>query len=184
MADSTTHLDTLSTSTANNELRVNETADALSPPSLYGRRASTTTGLTWGYYGGRWGGTSIANGTVTLSNGTNYVVAHRSTGAVTTSTSTTNWNTPATYMRLYQVVAASSQVSSYQDHRLGNNGVFQTVNQADVWVGGLRITAGSGTPEGAVTAPIGSLFLRSDGGAGTSLYVKESGTGNTGWAAK
>jgi hypothetical protein len=46
------------------------------------------------------------------------------------------------------------------------------------------ITSGSGTPEGVVTAPIGSLYQRSDGGAGTSLYVKESGTGNTGWIAK
>jgi hypothetical protein len=46
------------------------------------------------------------------------------------------------------------------------------------------IRAGAGTPEGAVTARVGSLYLRSDGGAGTTLYVKESGTGNTGWAAK
>ena len=43
---------------------------------------------------------------------------------------------------------------------------------------------GSGTPEGAVTAPVGSTFRRSDGGASTSFYVKESGTGNTGWVAK
>lgn len=45
-------------------------------------------------------------------------------------------------------------------------------------------TSGSGTPEGVVTAPVGSLFSRTDGGSGTSLYVKESGTGNTGWVAK
>lgn len=43
---------------------------------------------------------------------------------------------------------------------------------------------GSGTPESAVTAPVGSIFLRTDGGAGTTLYVKESGTGDTGWIAK
>lgn len=43
---------------------------------------------------------------------------------------------------------------------------------------------GSGTPEAVVTAPIGSLFLRTDGSTNTTLYVKESGTGNTGWAAK
>lgn len=35
-----------------------------------------------------------------------------------------------------------------------------------------------------MTANVGSLFLRTDGGSGTTLYVKESGTGNTGWAAK
>ena len=40
------------------------------------------------------------------------------------------------------------------------------------------------TPEGALTAPIGSSALQRNGGAGTTLYVKESGTGNTGWVAK
>lgn len=45
-------------------------------------------------------------------------------------------------------------------------------------------TSGTGTPEGAVTATVGSMFTRTDGGAGTTLYIKESGSGNTGWAAK
>lgn len=44
--------------------------------------------------------------------------------------------------------------------------------------------SGSGSPEGSVTARIGSIYQRSDGGASTTLYVKESGTGNTGWVAK
>ncbi len=44
-------------------------------------------------------------------------------------------------------------------------------------------TSGTGSPEGVVTAPVGSLFTRTDGGADTTLYRKESGTGNTGWAA-
>jgi hypothetical protein len=47
-----------------------------------------------------------------------------------------------------------------------------------------RWLAGNGSPEGAVTATVGSLYSRLDGGAGTSLYVKESGSGNTGWQAK
>ncbi len=42
----------------------------------------------------------------------------------------------------------------------------------------------NGTPEGVFAAPVSSQFRRTDGGAGTSFYVKESGTGNTGWAAK
>lgn len=50
--------------------------------------------------------------------------------------------------------------------------------------GGPLWTSGSGTPESVVTAPVGSLYSRTDGGAGTTLYVKESGTGNTGWVAK
>jgi hypothetical protein len=45
-------------------------------------------------------------------------------------------------------------------------------------------TSGAGSPQSAVTAPVGSLYTRTDGGANTTLYVKESGTGNTGWVAK
>jgi hypothetical protein len=44
-------------------------------------------------------------------------------------------------------------------------------------------TTGTGTPEGVVTAPIGSLFSRTDGSTGTAVYRKESGVGNTGWVA-
>ena len=46
------------------------------------------------------------------------------------------------------------------------------------------IFVGNGTPEGVYSAQPGSIFLRKDGGAGTCLYVKESGTGNTGWVGK
>jgi len=48
----------------------------------------------------------------------------------------------------------------------------------------IYIKYGSGTPESAVTANVGSIYLRTDGGSSTTLYVKESGTGNTGWVAK
>jgi hypothetical protein len=51
-------------------------------------------------------------------------------------------------------------------------------------VAGPRDLAGSGTPEGVISAPVGSTYRRTNGGAGTSFYVKESGTGNTGWVAK
>jgi hypothetical protein len=43
--------------------------------------------------------------------------------------------------------------------------------------------SGTGTPEGVVTAPVGSIFRRTDGGANTTVYRKESGAGNTGWVA-
>lgn len=47
-----------------------------------------------------------------------------------------------------------------------------------------NVIHGEGTPQSVVTAPVGTLFVRTDGGASTTLYVKESGTGNTGWVAK
>lgn len=45
------------------------------------------------------------------------------------------------------------------------------------------IASGTATPEGAITAPIGSTFLRTDGthAGGTVKYLKTSGSGNTGW---
>lgn len=47
-----------------------------------------------------------------------------------------------------------------------------------------RIRYGRGSPQNRVKAPIGTLYLRTDGGASTSVYVKESGTGDAGWVAK
>ncbi len=47
----------------------------------------------------------------------------------------------------------------------------------------ISVRAGSGSPEGVVTAPTGSLWLRTDGSSGANAYLKDSGTGNTGWAA-
>jgi hypothetical protein len=49
---------------------------------------------------------------------------------------------------------------------------------------GAKILSGTGSPEAVVTAKVGSVFLRSDGGASTTLYVKTSGTGSAGWTAK
>jgi hypothetical protein len=40
------------------------------------------------------------------------------------------------------------------------------------------------TPEANVSAGVGSLYINTNGGAGTTLYVKQTGTGNTGWAGK
>ncbi len=53
---------------------------------------------------------------------------------------------------------------------------------ADIEV--LPIYTGNGTPEGNITAGIGSVYLRTDGGAISTIYIKESGTGNTGWVPK
>lgn len=49
--------------------------------------------------------------------------------------------------------------------------------------GGVVTLFGSSSPESAVAAPVGSVFYRDDGGAGTCKYTKESGTSTTGWVA-
>lgn len=59
--------------------------------------------------------------------------------------------------------------------------VVQAVNAHD----DTRVLTGQGSPEGVVVAKVGRLYARSDGGAGTTLYVKESGNNtDTGWTAK
>jgi hypothetical protein len=109
---------------ANSEVRVNENFEAIEHQSVYGKRHAVTTGLTWGYYGGRWGGFSIADGTLTLTNAaTNRVVVLRSTGAISTSTATTNWNNTGEYARVYQITTAGSVVTAVEDHRAGPVGV-------------------------------------------------------------
>ena len=71
--------------------------------------------------------------------------------------------------------------------RVSGNGLYATTRDEDFTVfleGQVYRASASGTPEGNFTAPIGSTYHRLDGSSGTSFYVKESGTGNTGWAAK
>ena len=48
----------------------------------------------------------------------------------------------------------------------------------------VRVYKGYGSPLNVVAAGVGSIYLRLDGGASTSVYVKESGTTGAGWVAK
>lgn len=50
----------------------------------------------------------------------------------------------------------------------------------DFTLNNVNLLTSTGAPEGAVNGPAGSLFLRSDASDGR-LYVKTTGTGNTGW---
>jgi hypothetical protein len=48
-----------------------------------------------------------------------------------------------------------------------------------------EIFTSDGPPEGKISAPLGSMALNIRGGAGTTLYVKESGgSSSTGWVGK
>lgn len=49
----------------------------------------------------------------------------------------------------------------------------------------IFIATGHGSPNGVITAEKGCQFLRQDGGAGTTLYIKEGGSGtSSGWVGK
>lgn len=82
----------------------------------------------------------------------------------------------------YAQLDASNVPSSYQNAISGINGVLFSAD--GTLAAPVRDLVGTGSPEGVVAANIGSVFRRTDGGAGTTLYIKESGVGNTGWVAK
>jgi hypothetical protein len=48
---------------------------------------------------------------------------------------------------------------------------------------GCTTMVGSGTPQGVVTAPPGSDYRNLAGGAGSVFWIKQTGTGATGWVA-
>ena len=48
----------------------------------------------------------------------------------------------------------------------------------------VPLTSGLGDPEGVVSAVVGNLYSRTDGLPNQTLYIKESGTGTTGWVAQ
>jgi hypothetical protein len=122
MSDSTTNLDLISSSQAQKEITANALFDAASPAMLFGRRASTTAGLSWGYYGGTLNvsgtPTSISNGTVALTaSATNYLEA-TAAGVVSANTSAFT----AGRIPLYTIITGTSTVTSYGDKRIGGGG--------------------------------------------------------------
>lgn len=113
------------TAGAGADTAINQNNVAIAPASTYGYRAPATSGLTWAYYGGKGFGNTISDGTVSLTaSTTNYVVASKTTGAVSVSTGTTNWNNGTDYQRLYAIVTGSSSITSFDDFRefLGGGG--------------------------------------------------------------
>lgn len=168
MSDSTTPVPQV-TAGSGAVVRTNELFDAASPAILYGRNGATTTGLTWGYIGGRLNGTSVANGTVALTaSNTNYVVAKISDGVVSASTATTNWNDTAQYVKLYLIVAGASSITSYQDWRgaLGGGGGAGLTNFTEA--------ANSASPN--ATVPVVSLAA-TNAAANVDLALLPKGTG-------
>lgn len=113
------------------EVIVNENFEALSHMATFAKDPTTTTGLTWGYLGGRWGGFSVTAGTLTLTaSKTLYVTASRSTGAVSVSDANTAWNNEAGHARIYKLTTGAATVTAVEDHRAGAGGVHGIITTA------------------------------------------------------
>ncbi|MFP1634078.1 hypothetical protein ACLB6G_20300 [Zhengella sp. ZM62] len=98
--------------------------------------------------------------------------------AIPTINDSLMWTPPSNTWKGMTTINHPSAVASPYIYRLALEQINWRTALADT-----RTIVGSGTPESNVAAPVGTMYLRTDGGAGTTLYVKESGTGNTGWAA-
>lgn len=80
--------------------------------------------------------------------------------------------------------ASTIELGNASDTTIARSGSGRVSIEGNDIITAATIISGTGSPEGVVTAVVGRLYLRTDGGVGTTLYVKESGSGNTGWAAK
>lgn len=172
MADSTSPIDLIATDQAQKEVTANAALNAASPAMLYARRATTSSLLTWGFHGGRWGGALIANGTVALTaSATNHVVALRSSGAVSVSTATTNWDNTTDYLRLYRVVTSATAATSWEDHR-------QAIGASGGSGGGVSaFTALTDTPAN-YTGSSGRLVRVKTDETGLEFITPPAGTGD------
>jgi hypothetical protein len=132
-------------------------------------------------------GRNIGAGTVTRLAGINGQAHNNSSGTVTEMDDFVAGTNPE-----------PGTIGTYVGFRIQNqNAIGASIAFGEVFDNGLNaicigsgtstsptcpaISSLSGTPNAAVTAQIGSTFWRTDGSPGSTLYVKESGAGNTGW---
>ncbi len=110
----------------------------------------------------------------------------RNGGFLSTIFADYNGKTPATAAAMWKFARGGGNLGT--PFRIDANGAhlgaplhLDTVTGA---AAPLIILQNSGTPNGVVTANPGSLCLSYKGRSDGMLYVKQSGTGNTGWVAK
>jgi hypothetical protein len=135
---------------ASPEVPMNQFMDNLEFGTVYAHEHQTSNGgTTWGYWGGRWSGFAVSEGTLTLTNtADNYIVVLRADGVISTSTATTNWLNTAAYARVYKVTLAGGVVTAVEDHRAGAYGIHGSIDAASVTYLAPRVTstASSTTP--------------------------------------
>lgn len=150
------------TAQQNPETVVNENFVSLQHIAVYGMNPQTTELLTWGYLGGRWAGFAVTAGTLTLTaSQTNYVVVARSTGVISTSTTSTNWDDTGNYARVFKITTGVSTVSSVEDHRAGTSGIFA----------GTASTGGSTVGKQSIYIPAGAMAPSASGGCAALATV-------------
>lgn len=150
-----TTLQTLSSSQVSPEVPINENTETLSAAGIFGKRHPVTTGLTWGYYGGRYNGNTISDGTITLADASeNWVVVERATGVVSSSVGTDSLAADPDYAALYKVTTAGGVVTAVLDLRMDDNGL---------------LLSGGGGGGGGITALTGDVTASGSGSVAATI---------------
>jgi hypothetical protein len=201
MADyPSTHVDQLSTSQTGKERKATEYFDPASPAFFGGRRASTTAGLTAGYYGGHIpvdgtdtpspaSGTGQVGTAAVTASATRYLECSRTGTFSVVSTSTPGAITP-----LLKYTTSGSAITAVEDMRsgiaLGNYNIVQSasfaVTTADVTLTAAQARCEFLTTTGALTGnrnvivpngPQKFMVTNSCSGAFTLTVKTSSGSG-------
>lgn len=119
MANSTSTLDLVQQSQSSKEITINHLFNSCSPSMLFARRESTSSALTWGYYGGvivsptTGAFITINNGTLNLAaSSTNYVQCTAAGAILANTTGFVAGNIP-----LYQVGCNANTAVNWTDFR-------------------------------------------------------------------
>ena len=193
MADSTSNIPQMSSFQANKEVTFNSLVDALSPAAIFGRNFATSSGLVWGFLGGRIEvdgvPTLVANGTLTLTASATCYVETTRAGVVSCNTTAF---TPG-QIPLYIVVTGSSSVTSWSDVRqqgaavfnralvnISNANVTLTAAQARCQI--IEVTGTLNSSHRSVIVPLAlqqwTVFANTTGGVGLRI-IGATGTGVT-----
>jgi hypothetical protein len=153
-----TYPNQIATGQSNAASVVNEELGTLAAFACYGKKSSLSTGLTWAYYGGRFGTFAISDGTLSLTaSSTNYVVVAIATGVISVSTTATNWNDTDNYARVYKITTGTSTVSGTpEDHRLAAGGI---------------VASGGGGGSVDLTADVTGTLPVANGGSGRASHT-------------
>lgn len=185
----------------NSVVPTNDNFGTLDWASVYGMDPRTTQNLDWVYYGGMWAGFTIigglANKLTLIDDDVNYIVVALVDGAISVSTSSTNWDDTGQYRRVYRVTTVGGQVSLIEDFRAGPGGihagiakpepiVWRVVTDADIALvigdaenGVAGVSAGAhnlNVPTNtSVPFPVGTSILISQDGTGQITIVPAGG---------
>jgi hypothetical protein len=126
---------------------------------------------------------NIATAGFTITDGT-IETAYRFDG-ITANTLTGDELYSFGLMGYYPTMKLTDRASGYSFYLQAQN-LSTPVSVSTPVNSGIMVAAihGIGSPETVITANIGTMYINDLGGAGVTLWIKESGTGNTGWVNK